>query len=166
MHKYQSDMGWVILFTDAERAQADEYGHHKHDKSERDGRRADWYDGSERHNHADGVAGEMAVSFYLGKPFEFRIDTFKAADVGRNYEVRTTKVRWFDLKVKDRDRDERIVIALRKLSERAFLILGWMTVKEAKIVGEKKDPGDRMKPAYFVAPGRLHPIETLPEESK
>lgn len=157
-----TNAGPFVMFTKEDRAKALELGHYKHDKSERDGRRADWYDGTERDNHADGVGGEMAVAFYLNQNFEFRVDTFKAADIGANIEVRTTRSRWFDLKVKERDKDHRIAIALRQYNDCGYLILGWMTVKEAKALGELKDPNDRGKPAYFVAPGKLHTIETLP----
>lgn len=165
MKLYNDDSEIIVLLSPEDRQQAETLGHYKHDKSEKEGRKADWYDGTERDNHADGVAGEMAVSFYLGKTFEFRIDNFKGADIGKNREVRTTKTKWFDLKVKDRDRNERVVIALRQINPRMYHILGWMTVAEAKRVGERKDPGDRNKPAYFVPPGKLHSIETLPEEN-
>jgi hypothetical protein len=159
------EFGPIVFLSPEDRKRADDLGHWKHDKSEAEGRRADWYDGTERHNHADGVAGEMVVSFFLGVPFEFRVDNFKGADVGKNYEIRTTKSDWYVVKVKARDKDERIVVALRKRSEMSFEILGWLTVAEAKQFGELRDPGDRGKPAYFVMQQeRLHPIEALPRE--
>lgn len=154
----------VIYLSDAERAKAEELGSYKHNKSEREGRRVDYDPETAERNHQDGVAGEMAASFLMGKLFEFRIDNFKGADIGANYEVRTTKQTRYDFKVKARDKDERVVIAMRQLTKKAFRVLGWMTVREAKLVGILEDPGDRGIPAYFVYPGKVYPIATLPKE--
>lgn len=163
----------IITLTSEERLLADKLGRERNDKSERDGRKADWYDtkgGSTTENHQDGVAAEMCHTRLLGKSLDdfeeryFRIDTFKEADWGRNTEVRGTKMRDWAGKVKDRDVDSRIVIFYRKLDNRQFQVLGWLTVAEAKKVGERRDPGERGRPAIFVRDRQLHPIDTLPED--
>lgn len=165
----------IITLTEAERAVADKLGKAKNDKSERDGRKADWYDskgGGVIENHQDGVACEMAHLKYLEIPLEdfetkhYRMDTFKMADVGRNTEIRSTKMTNYAGKVKDRDRDERVVVFYRKLNRLQFQALGWLTVAEAKRVGEYLDPNGRGKPAYFVKETQLKPLETLPKETQ
>ena len=155
-------MNPVIKLTTEERTEAVRLGLLKHTKSESDGRCADWYNGTEAHVHADGVGAEMAHCKFLGVPFEFRMDTFKRADVGKNTEVRSTKQTWFGLKVKDRDKDARIVAAWRQLDDFTYVGLGWLTVADAKKVGEKKDPGNRGVPAYFVTDSKLNSMRTFP----
>ncbi len=163
IHRCSSGIVMVQL-TPAQRAEAERLGHHKHDKSEREGRRADWYDGTERNNHADGVGAEMAHSELVGKAFEFRIDNFKGADVLSNTEVRSTKCTWFAVKVKDRDKDHRIVVAYRQHSKHTYEAMGWITARDAKRPEWKSDPGDRGKPAYFVPQQFLNSIDTLPKD--
>jgi len=166
----------TIVLTEEERALADEHGRKKNDASEAAGQKADWYDdkgGSVLKNHQDGAAGEIAYFQWRAFPVRLTIEqlrplltinNFKGADAGRNTEVRTTKQTWFGLKVKDRDRDERIAIAWRQVNRLTFTLLGWKQVADAKKIGEKKDPGDRGKPAYFVKDADLNPISALPEE--
>ena len=68
-------------------------------------------------------------------------------------------------KVKDRDKDGRVVVFYRKLNRLQFQALGWKTVADVKKVGEKLDPNERGKPAYFIKDEQLNPLETLPKEA-
>jgi hypothetical protein len=153
----------TVVLTKEQRDEAEKFGRYKHEKSEREGRRADWYDGSESDHHADGVGGEYAHFLLFGGvgKFQPRIDNFKGADIGDNIEVRSTRQKWFGVKVKDRDKDERIVVGYRQLDNYTYVALGWLTVKDAKRLGEKKDPGNRGIPAYFVKDHQLRPIQEL-----
>ena len=153
----------IVVLTEEQRAEAEKFGRYKHEKSEREGRRADWYDGSESDHHADGVGGEYAHFLLFGGTgkFEPRIDNFKGADIGDNIEVRSTRQKWFGLKVKDKDKDERIAVAYRQIDDYTYICLGWLMVAEAKKVGFKDDPGNRGIPAYFVKDYQLHPIQEL-----
>lgn len=165
----------IVTLSDAERQIADRLGIEKHNKSERDGRKADWYDnrgGGVAENHQDGIAAEMChlkgfLSVDLINDFErkyYRIDTFKMADVGANFEIRSTKMWDWAGKVKDRDKNERIVVFYRKLNRLQFKALGWLTVQEAKNIGTRRDPGNRGVWAYFIRDAQLHSIETLPKD--
>lgn len=153
----------TVVLTKEQREFADKFGRHKHEKSEAEGKAADWYDGTEADHHADGVGGEYAHFLLFGGTGEFkpRIDNFKGADIGDNIEVRSTRQKWFGLKVKDRDLDERIAVGYRQLDDYTYVALGWLTVKEAKRIGVKLDPKNRNKPAYFVKDHQLRPIQEL-----
>lgn len=162
----------LITLTPEERAVADAHGQRKNDEAEARGKKADWTDsrgGSVVSNHQDGVAGEIAHFKSLGFALKdiiprLTINNFKGADAGKNTEVRSTKQTFFGVKVKARDRDERIVVAYRQINRMTFAQLGWITVAEAKRIGKWDDPGKRGKPAFFVDDESLHPMATCPED--
>ena len=113
-------------------------------------------------NHQDGACSELVAAKILQTYYEPRINNFKGADLLTNIEVRSTKVSWFGVKLRDRDGDDRIVIAVRKVNSLEWRCLGWIKAKDGKKKKWLKDPGGRGVYAYFVPIDALEPIETLP----
>lgn len=139
-------------------------GSARHNEAEKTNRAPDWKDGTEKSNHIDGAAAEILAAKALNVYYCPRINTFKGADIGKNIEVRGTKVDWYGVKVKERDSDERIVVGFRKIDDTHYDLLGWIAAKEAKKKKWMKDPMARGRPAYFVPQEFLNPVETFPKE--
>jgi hypothetical protein len=103
-----------------------------------------------------GAWGEIAVAKALGIEFIPTVNTFKAADIGVNLQVRTTDWPNGHLLVKDRDNDDHIYILCRCPRFPKFEIVGWCFGREAKNPDWLTDFG-----AYSVPNNKLRSIETL-----
>ena len=139
-------------------------------------------------NHLIGVHGEHAFAKWLGtirpadkrwgrcedcESFSGTVNTFGTqADVGR-YQVRTRRRSGTPLIIRESDKDYDIFVLvtvrtweyLRGDAEPVqFEIEGWTFGREAKLIGLRQNPGERGA-AWFVTPGQLSPMLSLPSES-
>lgn len=109
--------------------------------------------------HIEGAAGEIAVAKVLGKYWGGTVNTFKSeGDVGK-LEVRTRSKDYYDLIVRDNDKDDSIFILVTGKSP-TFNVVGWILGKDAKNPEWKQTYGDRPS-AYFVPQKELKSIEFL-----
>lgn len=110
--------------------------------------------------HIDGAAGEIAVAKCLGTYWGGSCNTFKTeGDVGK-LEVRTRSKDYYDLIVRDDDRDDSIFVLVIHPTGREYTVVGWITGRDAKQNKWRKDYGGR-PPAYFVPQSELRDISEL-----
>lgn len=113
------------------------------------------------HVHIVGVLGEMAVCKYLGWPYEFRINTFRQADVGDNIEVRSRTVLTYDCKVRPDDQDDFfVVMALIPDIRAPIRMAGWIKACDGKTY-PLRDPVGVGRPFHFVPQSALNPMSEL-----
>jgi len=100
-------------------------GIRRHVHSRQRGLKSNFYDEG---NEMDvlGAQGEIAAAQCLWIPFEPKVDTFKAADIGVNLQVRTTPRSNGRLIIKKGDNPDHIYILVRKLSRNDFEVVGWI----------------------------------------
>lgn len=112
--------------------------------------------------NSEAVAAEFAVAQLFGfKDFEPTVDTFKkAADVGRNIEVKHT--RWKDghLIIHPGDRDNDVAVLVTGDAPNLY-VCGWIPVKDAK--QRKFSRGKANDISYWVGQQDLFPILDLKE---
>lgn len=109
--------------------------------------------------HIEGSAGELAFAKAFGLYPGFTLNTFKAADIGANIQVRTRSERRYGLIVRPDDDDADIfvhVIGTRPY----YAIMGWMLGGAAKSPAYIETYGDR-PPAYFVPTEDLRDLSEL-----
>lgn len=120
----------------------------------------DGVDGEDK--HVSGAAGEIALAKALGLYPGFTINTFKAADLGPNIQVRTRSERNYNLYVRPNESDEEIFVVVLDTSPE-FLVLGWLKGVDAKRVGIPETFGNRPM-AHFVQNDLLRDISELKVE--
>jgi hypothetical protein len=110
--------------------------------------------------HIEGAAGEIAVAKILGTYWGGTVNTFKTeGDVGK-LEVRTRSKDYYDLIVRDNDKDDSVFILVTGKAPN-FNVIGWILGKDAKNTEWKQTYGDRPG-AFFVPQKELKPIDSLP----
>ncbi len=106
-----------------------------------------------------GAVGEAIVAKYLNV-FWLGVGIMRGDDVGQ-YQVRATGWPTGDLRLHDRDDDEKPYISVY-VCEGAGVIHGWLYGRDGKNKKFWRDPTGKNRPAYFVPSNELHSIETLP----
>jgi len=125
--------------------------------------------------HINGACGELAVAKWRGCYFTPTINTFKAADIGTNVQVRTRSRHDYDLLVRPHEADDDIFVLVTGMAPH-FCLRGWIKGAEGKRSEFLQDHGGRGE-AYFVPAHVLHrlpqnappladPCHQLKEESK
>lgn len=109
--------------------------------------------------HIEGAGGELAVAKVLGIYPVFGLNTFHAADLARNIQVRTRSRDDYDLLVRPNDADDAIFVLVTGRIPN-FEVRGWILGRDAKREDWLADHGGR-PPAYFVKAKHLRDISTL-----
>lgn len=109
--------------------------------------------------HIEGAAGEIAFAKAFGLYPGFTINTFKAADIGSNVQVRTRSERRYGLIVRPDDDDDAVFVHVIGSSPN-YVVMGWMLGKDAKRPGYSEAHGDR-PPAFFVPSEELRDLSEL-----
>lgn len=96
-----------------------------------------------------GSIGELAVAKSLGVFYSGEVNAFhESPDVPGGFDVRATTLENGSLIIRAKDKDHRAaVLAIVRAPE--VDIRGWITVREAKIVGSVRNPGG-WNAAWFV----------------
>lgn len=106
--------------------------------------------------HVLGAAGEMVCAKALGRYWEPRVNTFKAADLGRRLQVRTRSRHDYDLIIRKDDNDDD-AFALVTHEVGGFCLWGWTFARDGKFPGFLQTHGGREE-AYFVPQSALRPV--------
>lgn len=115
---------------------------------------------SEWHIHILGALGECAFAKATNRYWNGSVNTFKAGgDVGENIQIRTRSKPFYDLIVRDGDRDEDVFVLVTG-GPNEFAIRGWIPAADAKQDQYRKDYGGYGQ-AYFVPQAELRPIDPL-----
>jgi len=109
--------------------------------------------------HIEGAAGEIAFAKAFGLYPGFTINTFKAADIGANIQVRTRSDKRYGLIVRPDDADDSIFVHVIGARPN-YAIMGWMLGWTAKAPMYVQTYGDR-PPAYFVPSEDLRDLSDL-----
>lgn len=108
-----------------------------------------------------GVMGEMGACRYLRLRYEFTVNTFRAADLPHQIEVRTTQWPSGHCKVRPDDDDERrIIMAVVPTLDSPVLLAGWVTAAQGKLF-PLRDPHGAAMPFHFVPQDSLRPMPEL-----
>ena len=108
----------------------------------------------------EGACAELAAAKGLNIFWCCGINTFKAADLGSNIQVRHTAKRSNRLIIRDGDKAEDVFVLVTG-SAPEYEIVGWVLGKDGKNPSYLNDANDIGKPAYFVPQSALSPIATL-----
>jgi len=110
--------------------------------------------------HIEGAAGELAVAKALNLFWDGTVNTFKrGGDIGDKLQVRTRSKDYYDLLIRQNDKDEDIfVLVVGQIPN--FKVVGWMRGVDAKQEKYSQTYGNRPS-AYFVPQKDLNsfPIE-------
>ena len=117
------------------------------------------------HIHLLGSCGEIALAKFLWTYPQWTVCEFSGmrSDLSLgpfNVEVRHRSRHDWDLKVVEKDPDERVYVLTTGLPP-DITVVGWLYGYEAKLPEYLKDYGEHGKPAYFIPQDRLRPIEEL-----
>jgi hypothetical protein len=106
-----------------------------------------------------GSVGEAIVAKFLNL-FWLGVGVFRGDDVG-NYQVRATAWRGGDLRLHDKDEDDKPYISVY-VCEGEGLVFGWIYGRDGKQKKYWKDPTGTGRPAYFIPVDELRPMSELP----
>lgn len=109
--------------------------------------------------HILGALGEAAFAKATNRYWSGSVNTFKAADVGENIQIRTRSKHSYDLIVRDGDRDDDVYVLVTG-GPTEFTLHGWMRCGDAKQKKFKANYGNYGE-AYFVPKSALRPIDPL-----
>lgn len=109
--------------------------------------------------HILGALGEAAFAKATNRYWSGSVNTFKAADVGDNIQIRTRSKHSYDLIVRDGDRDDDVYVLVTG-GPNDFTLHGWMRCGDAKRPQFKANYGNYGE-AYFVPKSALHPMDPL-----
>ncbi len=109
--------------------------------------------------HVLGALGECAFAKATNRYWSGSVNTFKAADVGDNIQIRTRSQHAYDLIVRDDDRDDDVYVLVTG-GPTDFTLHGWMRCSDAKSPKFKANYGNYGE-AYFVPKSALHPMDPL-----
>lgn len=109
--------------------------------------------------HVLGALGECAFAKATNRYWSGSVNTFKAADIGGNIQIRTRSQHSYDLIVRDDDHDEDVFVLVTG-GPQEFTIHGWMQAADAKKPRFKSNYGGYGE-AFFVPQSALRPIDPL-----
>lgn len=109
--------------------------------------------------HILGALGEAAFAKATNRYWSGSVNTFKAADVGENIQIRTRSKHSYDLIVRDGDKDDDVYVLVTG-GPTEFTLHGWMRCGDAKSQKFKANYGNYGE-AYFVPKSALRPIDPL-----
>lgn len=112
---------------------------------------------------AEGACAENAVCVYLGIPFIATVNTYKAADIAPNIQVRSTTYLTGKLIFRPRrkDKDDEIFVLVRGIRG-TYEVVGWLFGYEIRKLDDCwENPGNRGW-AFFIPANRLHSMEGIP----
>jgi hypothetical protein len=109
--------------------------------------------------HVLGALGECAFAKATNRYWSGSVNTFKAADVGDNIQIRTRSKHSYDLIVRDGDKDDDVYVLITG-GPSEFTLHGWMRCGDAKQPRYRANYGNYGE-AYFVPKSALHPIDPL-----
>ena len=115
--------------------------------------------GDEWSAHILGALGEAAFAKATNRYWSGGVNTFKAADIGSNIQVRTRSKASYDLIVRSADRDDDVYVLVTG-GPTEFVLHGWIRCGDAKRDEFKANYGMHGE-AYFVPKSELNPIEPL-----
>lgn len=109
--------------------------------------------------HIDGAMGELAAARAIGVEWQASVNTFKnGGDVGA-WQVRTRSSHYFDLIIRDNDRDDDVFILVTGTCPK-YRVVGWIRAGDGKQKRWVKTHGGR-PPAYFVPQSELNSLDLL-----
>jgi hypothetical protein len=112
------------------------------------------------HVHILGALGECAFAKATNRYWNGSVNTFKSGgDVGDSIQVRTRSKHFYELIVRDGDRDTDVFVLVTG-GPHEFTIRGWMPASEAKQPKFKANYGG-YGDAYFVPQSALRAIDPL-----
>lgn len=147
----------VIVLDDAELSEAQECGALRL-KRAKSRKRKDYLGQDSIESHVMGAQGERAFSKFIGEPWKCSLNGFGGAADVRGVQVRTVPKTSSDMKVRKDDPDRRPVVLIVAHPPR-FWVRGFLLAGEARKLGTVADPGDRGRPATFVRPELLRPMQ-------
>jgi hypothetical protein len=112
--------------------------------------------------HIEGALGEIALAKALGLFWSGSINTFKDADIGERFQVRTRSCHDYELIVRKGDSDNECFVLVTGIAPE-YRVHGWIGGADAKRGQWLKEHGGR-EAAYFVPHNALRPIAELQPE--
>jgi hypothetical protein len=149
----------VVVLDASELAEASACGKKRLDQSRRS-KSKDYLGQDSIESHVMGAQGERAVAKWLNEPWKCSTRAYGGAADLRGLQIRTVPKTSSPLKVRKDDPDRRPCVLVVAHPPR-FWIRGWLTAGEARKAGRVDDPGKRGRPAYFVEPELLRPMQEL-----
>lgn len=114
--------------------------------------------------HIRGALAEFALHKFLG--VDWNLPEFGADDIP-GVEIRSTQKRWGDCPVRLKDKEEDVVVLVYlDMEKRAFVVIGWISVRDGKANEwrEKNRGGNGL--AWFVPQYYLREFESVEEARK
>jgi hypothetical protein len=114
-------------------------------------------------NDVTGCICEMALAKHLDRFWSGAIGDYRAADVGKAYQVRGTRHGNGRLTLHPEDFDE-MPYVLGRVSDNRVTLAGWLYGREGKLQEYWQAPPSRPnQPAFFVPNALLHDMATVAE---
>lgn len=104
--------------------------------------------------HIEGACGEIAVAKAVGRYFSGSFNTFKAADLGENVQVRTRSSHDYELIVRNDDNPNHVYVLVTGTAP-TYCIRGWAYARDVMKPDYLANHGGRHE-AYFVPPNALN----------
>ena len=125
------------------------------------------YKGRDLHDNLYGTLGEIAFAKATNCYFPMTVNTFKEADVGSHWQIRTVgSNRNKDLIIRPEDNDEHYYVLVEVVKNKSVYdctIHGWITGKDGKDNKYLSDFGHPERPKAFRIPkNRLQPTYQMP----
>lgn len=109
--------------------------------------------------HVLGALGECAFAKATNRYWSGSVNTFKAADVGANIQIRTRSRHSYDLIVREDDNSDDLYVLVTG-GPHEYEIHGWISARDAKHDRYRANYGQYGE-AYFVPAKDLHPIDNF-----
>jgi len=106
--------------------------------------------------HTQGAMGEICVAKVMDRYPKFSVDTFKAADISENVQVRTSLRHEARLRILPNDNPEHYYVLVTGTGP-VYCVRGWIKGSEGRQEEYISAPNNR-PPAYFVPQDKLYPI--------
>jgi hypothetical protein len=147
----------IVELDEAEVSEATACGRKRFESAKRK-KRKDYLGEPSLDSHVLGALGERAFAKWINEPWTCSMNGFGGAADVRGVQVRTVPKTSGELKVRADDPDRRPCVLVVSHGARLWL-RGWLLAAEARRLGSTADPGDRGRPATFVKPGLLRPMQ-------
>ena len=114
------------------------------------------YTGRDLHDNLYGVLGEMAFAKISGRYYPMTVNTFKGADIGNKWQIRTVgsnKNRNLIIRFADPDSHYYALIEIKKYGDNYKAVFkGWVQGKAGKLAKYLTDFGYEKRPKVFKVP--------------